>query len=278
MDRSRVTLGRTGLPVSRLGIGSSYGVPAAAIEAAYAEAGINYLYWGTFRRSGMADAIRQLAPRHRDDLVVVVQSYSRLASLLRLSVERALRALGLDYADVLLLGLWNRPPGPRILDAARSLCDRGRVRWLAVSCHRRATFEQYAAGERFDVWHFRYNAANRGAEREVLPLLERQPRPGSVVYTATRWGHLLDPARMPPDEATPTAGDCYRFVLSQSNVDVCMTGPASAVQLHEAVAALRRGPMSEDELAWMRRVGDHVHSQSFRSSLRASLRRIGSAN
>jgi hypothetical protein len=38
-----------------------------------------------------------------------------------------------------------------------------------------------------------------------------------------------------------------------------MTGPANAEQMAEALEALRRGPMSEAELAWMRRVGAAIH-------------------
>ena len=37
-----------------------------------------------------------------------------------------------------------------------------------------------------------------------------------------------------------------------------MTGPANAAQMDEALEALRRGPMTEEELAWMRRVGRAV--------------------
>ena len=50
--REPVTLGRSGLKVSRLGIGAGYGVPAGAIEKAYHEHGINYFYWLS-RKQGM---------------------------------------------------------------------------------------------------------------------------------------------------------------------------------------------------------------------------------
>ena len=42
--KEQVPLGRTGLMVSRIGLASGYGVPAAAIEKASHEYGINYLY------------------------------------------------------------------------------------------------------------------------------------------------------------------------------------------------------------------------------------------
>jgi len=39
---------------------------------------------------------------------------------------------------------------------------------------------------------------------------------------------------------------------------VCMTGPKDTAQTEQALEALRLGPMNEEELAWMRRVGRTV--------------------
>ena len=66
---------------------------------------------------------------------------------------------------------------------------------------------------------------------------------------------------IPHGEKIPTAADCYRFVLSQPAVNICMTGPANAAQFEHALEALRRGPMAEEELAWMRRVGDAIYGK-----------------
>lgn len=236
-----------------MGIAASYGVPAAAVERAF-EHGINYFYWGTFRRKAFGDAIRNLKPQ-RERFVLVVQSYTRVAALLGWSVERALRKLGLDYADVLLLGLWNRPVSTTVLDAARRARERGLVRHLALSSHHRPLVAQLALASDYDVLHFRYNAAHPGAERDIFPELPMANRPGMVAYTATSWGQLLDSRKLPAGERAPSAADCYRFVLTRSEVDVCMSGPKTAEQMSAALEALRRGPMDEEELAWMRRVG-----------------------
>jgi aryl-alcohol dehydrogenase-like predicted oxidoreductase len=250
-------LGRTGLVAGPLGVSASYGVPTAAVERAF-EQGVNYMYWGSMRRKAFAQALRNLAPQ-RDRLVLVLQSYSRLGSLTTWSVERALRTLRMDHADILLLGLWNKAVPPRILDAARSLRDRGLVRFLAVSSHKRALVPKFAAASDFDVLHFRYNAVHHGAESDIFPLLPAANRPGMVAYTATSWGQLLNPKKIPAGERVPKASDCYRFVLTRPEIDVCMTGPANAAQMEEALEALRLGPMSEEELAWMRRVGDAIY-------------------
>jgi len=185
----------------------------------------------------------------------VIQSYSRMASLVGPSLERALREGKLDYADILLLGLWNRPVAERILDAARKLKDRGLVRFLALSSHNRPLLGRLVAARAFDVFHFRYNAIHPGAEPDIFPHIPEQGRPGLVAYTATSWKQLLNGRKLPKGERVPTASDCYRFVLSRPEVDVCMTGPSNAAQMEEALGALSQGPMSESELAWMRRVG-----------------------
>ena len=242
-------LGRTGLQVGLLGVAASYGVPAAAVERAF-ERGVNYLYWGSMRRGRFADALRNLAGQ-RERMVLVVQSYSRMASLVGWSIERGLRNLHFDYADVLLLGLWNKPVSPRILDAARAVRERGLVRYLAVSSHHRPLIAKLAAGCDFDILHFRYNAAHSGAERDIFPHLPAE-RPGLAAYTATNWGRLLKQGVI--------ASDCYRFVLSRPEADVCLSGPANAAEMHEALRTLDLGPMSAEELDRIRTVGAKVYA------------------
>jgi predicted aldo/keto reductase-like oxidoreductase len=104
---------------------------------------------------------------------------------------------------------------------------------------------------------------HRGAEREVFPCLEgldATKRPGLVTYTTTRWGDLCDPKKTPAGERTPTGTDCYRFAISRPEVDMCLAGPKDVEQMKQALAALEQGPMDEEELAWMRRVGDQIYA------------------
>lgn len=262
----RTLLGRTGLEVGRLGVASGYGVPGTALEWAF-ERGVDYIFWGSRRGDSFGAALKRLRT-HRERFVLVIESYTRVARMLSWSLERALRTLSFDYTDVLLLGLWNKPVPPRILDAARRLKERGLVRFLAVSTHKRTLVPRVAAGRDFDVVHFRYNAAHSGAEEDIFPRLPAAQRPGMVSFTATSWRRLLGQAplqgllpgshRLPASERVPTAADCYRYVLTRPEVDVCLTGPANAAQMEAALEALRKGPMSQDELAWMRRVGRAV--------------------
>ena len=89
-----------------------------------------------------------------------------------------------------------------------------------------------------------------------------------VTYTTTRWGQLCDASKTPPGERTPTGTDCYRFALSHPQVDMALAGPDSAEHMTQALAALDGGPMHEVELAWMRRVGDHIYGRDATSTVR----------
>ncbi len=251
------TLGRTGLRVGRLGLGAGYGAPTAAFEMAF-ERGCNYFYW-TSRKSGMRDAIRHIVGRgERERLVVALQSYARSGVLMEYSLAKALKTLGLDYADVFVLGWHNRAPSPRLLERALAMREKGMLRHLGMSGHNRPLFARMAGLEAFDLYHVRYNAAHRGAETEVFPHLQET---GVVSYTATRWGHLLQARRMPSGETPPSSRDCYRFALSHAAVDVCLCGPRNMAQMKAALQVLESGPLDADERARMQSIGDHVHRQ-----------------
>jgi aryl-alcohol dehydrogenase-like predicted oxidoreductase len=252
----KVPLGRTGLLVSRIGIGCSYGIGTSSLLHAF-DRGINYFYFGTLRRDAMASAVHQLIPHHRQELVIAIQSYSRWPQILQHSVHRALRKLRLDSADVLILGKVDRPPSNQLVEKLLQLRDRGTVRFLAISAHDRSRFRQYISEGIFDIIMVRYNAAHTGAETEVFPHLQNEGRPGVICYTATRWGTLLSPVLK--EEPIATAADCYRFCLNQPSVDVCLSGPKNRQELEEALRVLQAPPMTPDELSWMRRVGAKVY-------------------
>lgn len=84
-----------------------------------------------------------------------------------------------------------------------------------------------------------------------------------ISYTATRWRRLLArPQGWPANEPVATAGQCYRFVLSNPNVDVALTAPSNERQLLENLREVERGPLPEDEMAYLRRFGAYVHDHA----------------
>jgi aryl-alcohol dehydrogenase-like predicted oxidoreductase len=254
----KVPLGRTGLMVSRLGIGSSYGVPERACLKAF-EKGVNYFFWGSVRTRGMGAALRQIARRDRDDLVFVLQCYARKPKWIRRSIERGLKKARMDTADILLLGWHDHAPNEAIIETALRLKEEGKFRYLGISGHQRPLFQRFIEDGTFDVFHMRYNAAHRGAEREIFPYLPAEDAPGIVSFTNTRWGDLLKAKNMPDGESPITAADCYRFSLSNDHVQVAITGPKNEKEMDDALSILDTSPLSEDESKRLRRIGDHVH-------------------
>ena len=259
-----VALGRTGLRVGRLGVASGYWAPADAIETAF-ERGCNYFTWGTFirgRSPHMAEAIRRIvANGQRDRLVLGMFSYAHQAFLTEKLLVRGLRAVGLERADVLLLGYFSRRPRRSVIDGALRLKEKGLVRFVGLSGHNRALFPELRRDGVFDVFHIRYSAVNSGAEVDAFPGLGGDDQPGVVAFTATAWGRLLNRKKMPAGESPLTAADCYRFALSHPSVDVCMTGARSADQMRENLCALDLGPLGPDEMSRIRRIGDHIYGK-----------------
>jgi aryl-alcohol dehydrogenase-like predicted oxidoreductase len=254
----KVALGRTGMRVSRMGIGSAYGVSEKACLKAF-DAGVNYFFWGSVRTPGMGLAVRRIAVRHREELVVVLECYARNPQTIRWSVERGLRSLGIDRADVLLLGWHESPPDARVLDAVDELKEQGRFRFLGISSHRRPLFREFLSTGRYDVFHIRYNAAHRGAETDIFPFLPPAGGPGIVSFTNTRWGDLLQKKKMPPGREPLSATECYRFSLSSGPVHVALCGPRADREMDEALTVLRSGPLEEEERSRIHAIGDHVH-------------------
>ena len=255
-------LGKTGLKTGRLGISSSFGAPASAYEEAF-DRGCNYFTWGTFlkgRSSAMAGAIKNICRQgRRDELVLAMLSYAHENTLTGFFLERGLRKLGIDFTDILILGYFSSHPPQRLIDGALKLKERGLVRYLGITSHNRNLFPLLAREGVFDLFHVRYSAAHPGAEKDVFPLLPGHNRPGIVTFTATAWGKLFKERKMPAGEKPLSPAECYRFVLSNPDVDVCMMGAKDISEMRENLRVLDQHPLNEEEMRRVRKIGTYVH-------------------
>ena len=255
------TLGRTGIRAFRLGLSASYLPGQRTVERALDE-GVNYLFCYGFDLQ-MIRVLRRLPADRRDRITIATGAYNWIVwrqDLLK-TLEKRLSQLRTDHIDVFhFLGVMKPTQlTPRVRDELAKLRADPRVRAVSISCHDRKLAGQLAAEGALDCLMMRYNAAHRGAESDIFPHLAAHD-PGVVSYTATRWTYLLRKTKeWPKDAPVPTAGQCYRFVLSNPHVDVCLTAPRSEKQLAENLAAVRQGPLPEDEIAFMHTFGDAVH-------------------
>ena len=248
-------LGQKGL--YRLGLAHSYGIDERGIEEGLER--IQYVFWNP-RAKAMTRPLQRACRRDRARYVIAGgPTLAYFPWQLGKYVDRARLLLGTDYLDVLQLywlGTMSRWSEGMIDELCR-LRESGKVRALAVSIHDRPRAGQLARDSALDAFMIRYNAAHPGAEQDIFPHLSHR-HPAVVAYTATSWKKLLAPPRGWTGPAM-TAGDCYRFCLSSPHVDVVLTGPATAAELTENMAALERGPLSAEEERWMREYGRKVH-------------------
>ncbi len=249
-----------GRRVHRMGIATNYGLDGRGFAKAL-DRGIDYIFWPASPRSRKVTPV--LAERLKADraryVVATGPTLGWFAGSYRRGVERALKTLGTDYIDVYQLQWLG--VGAALTEGTvaelQKLKSEGKIRAIGASIHDRERAGRLAADSPIDLFMIRYNAAHPGAEKDIFPHLARR-NPGLVAYTATSWRKLMKRPSGWSGEVM-TAGDCYRFCLSSPHVDVVLTGPADEQQLDENLAALDKGPLSDDEMRWMREFGRAVH-------------------
>jgi len=251
-------LGNTGLRTSPLGLGGGYGIDAAGVVRAFHELGVRY-FFVTPRFTPLIDGLRELiAAGHRDELVLAMGAKIPTGWSVEREWENAARALGVDAIDVFHL-FWVQAHWyvtGKTWPAMRKLKEQGKARALGISCHDRPMARALVDELGLDLLMIRYNAAHRGAEREIFDTLA-EARPGIVAYTATRWGRLLKAAN---GHGAMSADECYRFALGHPKVDVVLSGASSFDELRANAEGIAKGPLDAARLDEIRKFGDAVRS------------------
>jgi aryl-alcohol dehydrogenase-like predicted oxidoreductase len=263
-DFLHTTLGRTGLLVHRVGLSATYRPGSDTVRRAVEE-GLNY-FFGFGIDTQMTKVLREEMKGRREKFVVATGAYNLLLGHPHIgrTLEKRLRQFGTDYIDVFMyLGVTRgKDFPPKLIEEFHKLKDTGKVRFIGLSTHAREFAGELAAQGLADVLMVRYNAAHRGAEQDIFPFLQPHD-PGVTSFTATRWRYLIrrpSGAKWPKEEPIPTAGQCYRFVLSKPAVHVCLMSPSNIRQLEENLKEIReKGPLTPEEMDFMRRFGDAVH-------------------
>ena len=254
----RRALGKTGLEVAPLGLAGSFGIDADAVERAFHELGVNY-FFVTPRMKGLTEGVRRLiAAGHRDEIVIAAGAGIPTGGRVRAAWEKQAREFGVDHIDVFHL-FWVQAHWyvtGKTWPAMRALKEEGKVSALAISIHDRRMARTLVDELELDLLMCRYNAAHRGAERDIFDSLPAS-RPAVVAYTATRWGKLLQSHR---DLGPMTAGECYRFALSDPRVDAVLCGARNYEELAANVASVLEGPLVGERLGQVRQFGDAVRA------------------
>ncbi len=266
-----------GLPVCRLGL-ASYGqgmiTPEDVLHAV--DRGVNFLNWaglaeGPSKGDAFTTAVASLGSR-RPSVVVCAQFGARTATEAAEELSSALRVLGTNYIDVLTIYYVERheewdeisAPGGSLSYLRKAQRD-GLIRRVGVTSHQRKLAARMAESGQLDLLMIRYNAAHRGAERDIFPITQPLGMP-VIAYTALRWGALL---RRTPDDppgfSVPRAPAWYRFGLQHPAVAVTLAAPQNRAELDEDLQVLAAaGPLPDGEYAILAEHGERVRRHAGR--------------
>ncbi|WP_406695587.1 aldo/keto reductase [Singulisphaera sp. Ch08] len=266
-----------GRPVCRLGLATRGGAALTPDDVLYAlDRGINFLSWpGESDEPGGPDAVSQavaaLGPR-RESVVVCVQFGARTAAEAANELRMILATLKTDSIDVLTFyyieqaAEWHTLAAPGgALDYCRAAQRAGVIRKIGITSHQRPLAAEMARSGLLDVLMVRYNAAHRGAEREIFPTTDHLGLP-VIAYTALRWGALLRPTPDdPPGFSVPPAPSWYRFALQSPSVTVALAAPHDRAELEEDLEVLNAPePLDPFEYSRLAAHGDRVRRHAGR--------------
>ncbi len=245
-----------GPSVSPVGVAGSYGIDADGVERAFHELGVNYFFI-TSKNDGVLEGLRRLIKKgHREELVIAGGANVPTGFGVRAAIEKDLKRLGTDYVDVFQI-FWVQYHWyvtGATWPAMQKLKDEGRAKMLGISIHDRKMARVLVDELQLDMMMIRYNAAHRGAEAEIFATLPEK-RPAVVAYTATRWGRLLQPA---DKHKAMTPEECYRFAITNPNVDLVLCGPKNYAELEQNARGVALGPLPKERIEEVRAFGDVV--------------------
>ena len=260
-----------------MGLAAHSGSDITPDDVLYAlERGVNFLNWpGEADSPGVADAfttaIGSLGPR-RDAVIVCVQFGAWTAIDAATELRSLLGTLGTDYLDVLTLYYveqaeqWQTLIGPGgALEYLQAAKRDGVVRRIGITSHQRPLAAEMARSGLLDTIMIRYNAAHRGAEREVFPVTDAQTCRSSPTRPCAGEALPRPTPDDPPGFVVPAAPDWYRFVLQSPSVAVTLAAPHSRPELEQDLAVLNAtGLLSEAEYQRLRDHGDRVRRHAGR--------------
>lgn len=244
-----VTLGKTGIKVSRLAMGTgTHGVNRRSsqteklgvkglsdlLHAAY-DNGINF--WDSADQYGTHPHLKEgLKGINRDKVVILTKTHATTASEMKADLDRFRKELGTDYMDIVLLHLMTDPEWPEVKKGAMEVLARARedgiIRAHGVSCHTFGALESASKSDWVQVDLARINPEGVVMDNdipEVVKVLERMHKDGKGIIGMK----VLGGGRL-----RNSVDKCLSYVLNLNCVDAFTIGQENIKEMKDLVSRM----------------------------------------
>lgn len=239
-----VTLGKTGLKISRMGFG---GIPIQRIDAQgtkelihkMADAGVNYI--DTARGYTVSEEYLGYALKGvRDKFVLATKSMARTKDAMAADIEKSLGNLRTEYIDLYQV---HNPSMEQLeqvmgeggaLEALKEAQAAGKIGHIGLTAHSAAVFERALELDWVETIMFPYNIVESQGEELIARCKEKNI--GFIAMKPLAGG------------AIENASLAIRYICANDNVTVVIPGMAEEKELEQNLkACLDASPLSEEE-------------------------------
>lgn len=246
-----VTLGKTGLKISRMGFG---GIPIQRVDAsvtrelvkAMAEKGINYIDTArgyTVSEAYLGEALEGL----RDKFVLATKSMSRTKEAMAKDIDISLGNLRTDHIDLYQVHNPNMEQLEQViaaggaLEALQEAKAAGKIGHIGVTAHSLEVFEKALELDWVETIMFPYNIVETQAVELIKKCTEKNI--GFITMKPLAGGAIED------------ATLAIRFICANPDVTVVIPGMFDLKEIDQNLAACEdKTPLSEAELAKMEEI------------------------
>lgn len=241
-----VTLGDTGLKVTRLAMGTgTNGVGGSSnqtrklgvkgvgelLHMAY-DNGV--LFWDSADQYGSHPHLKE-ALKHvpREKVTILTKTHATTEKEMKADLDRFRKEIGTDYIDIVLLHVQTKPnwpeikkPGMEVLARAR---EDGLIKAHGVSCHTLAALKAAADSDWVQVNLARFNPAGVAMDADVETVrgvLQKMKKRGAGIIGMK----ILGAGRL-----SNKVDECLQFALAQEFLDCFTIGQESAGQFQDLV-------------------------------------------
>ncbi len=246
-----VTLGKTGLKISRMGFG---GIPIQRIDAAGTKKimevmvanGINFIDTArgyTVSESFIGEAIDGM----RDKFILATKSMSRTKEAMAKDIDISLGNLRTDYIDLYQIHNPNMEQFMQVmetggaLEALKEAKEAGKIGHIGVTLHSVEIFEKALEQDWVETIMFPYNIVETQGEELIRKCTEKNI---GFIDMKPLAGGAIEDGRL-----------ALRFICANPNVTVVIPGMYDVAEVEQNLEAVNdQSPLSEEELEKMAQV------------------------